>query len=93
MRCLLISIVSLVFIFVSFGSASALDTHYSNKGGYDNTGGYNNQIPYKAFFNGHSPKAEKIKVQKTDRFGNVVQAEVQVNQTEENVEQKGLDVE
>jgi len=60
-------IVFLCFIFVG-----TLKTYYFNKGGY------NNKIPYHEFFNGHSPKPTKIKVQKGK-----VQAVIPINQKEE----------
>ncbi len=71
-------VVLLIFAFV--GNAFGLKTYYNNKTGY------NNKIPYSAFFNGHSPKPAKIKVQKGK-----IQAIVPVNQKEEKVEQKGLE--
>ena len=69
----------LSFLILGVGNSYALKTYYNNKQGY------NNKIPYSAFFNGHSPKPEKIKVQKGK-----IQAVVPINQKEEKVEQKGL---
>lgn len=69
----------LSFLILGFGNSYALKTYYENRQGY------NNKIPYKAFFNGHSPKPQKINVQKGK-----VQAVVPINSKEEKVEQKGL---
>lgn len=88
-------IVIFVLAFVFAVNVYALNTFYNNYGSYDNHGGYDNKIPYdnhggydnhipyKSFFNDHAPKAEKIFVQKGD-----VQAEIEVNQKEQKVEQK-----
>jgi hypothetical protein len=84
MKKALAVLVVLSFIGLGFGSAHALNTYY------DNSQVYNNQIPYSAFFNGHSPKPEKIKVQVSSDRG-VVQAIVPVNEKEQEVEQKGLE--
>jgi len=82
----------LLSVCLGFGSnALALDTHYNNKEGYKVVDGYNNKIPYAAFFKEHKPNPEVIKVQKTTKFGNVIQAEIPIHQTEQNVEQKGLE--
>ena len=90
-RCVKIAIVSLSLIFLGFGGAGALETYYTNQGGYNNLTGYNNKIPYSAFFNWHSPKPDVIKVQKTTRSGAVIQAKVPINQPEEKIEQRRLD--
>lgn len=84
MKKTVLCVAVLSFIFLGFGSANALNTYY------DNSQIYNNKIPYSAFFNGHSPKPEKIKVQKSVN-GKVVQAIVPVNEKEQDVEQKGLE--
>lgn len=76
--CTIIAVLS--FLILGIGNIYALETYYENKQGY------NNKIPYKEFFNGHSPKPEKIKVQKGK-----IQAVVPINQKEEKVEQKGLE--
>lgn len=85
----------LSFSVLGIGTAVALDTKYDNSQSYDQTwyveSGYDNQIPYKAFFMELAPTPEKIKVQRTTKFGQVIQAEIPINQTEENVEQKGLE--
>ncbi len=81
----------LLAVFVLSTNAFALNTLYSNKMGYDNRTGYQNNIPYKAFFNGKSPKPETINVQASDGKGRVVQAVVPVNEKEVKVEQKGLE--
>lgn len=73
------------------GNALALDTYYDNKEGYEVKNVYNNKIPYEAFFKEYKPNPEVIKVQKTTKIGTVIQAEVPINQSEENVEQKGLE--
>lgn len=64
---------------------------YDNKSGYENKIGYNNKTSYRSFFKEHKPNPEVIKIQKTTKFGSVIQTEVPVHQTEENVEQKGLE--
>ena len=79
MKKLFTIIAILGFLIFGFGNSYALKTYYNNKTGY------NNKIPYKAFFNGHSPKPEKINIQKGK-----VQAVVPLHEKEENVEQKGL---
>ena len=78
----------LLLIFSS-STALALNTQYNNKGGYNNKSGYNNQIPYSAFFNGHGPKQEQLKVQVNVK-GNKVQGVINVNTKEEKVEQQGI---
>jgi hypothetical protein len=85
MNKLLVVLTILSFIFLSLGSSNALETYYNNHSGY------NNKIPYSAFFNGHSAKPNKIKVQKVTKSGKAIQAVVPVNQAEEKVEQKGLE--
>ena len=87
-------IMMLLTVFVLSGNVFALNTFYENQQGYDVNMGYNNKIPYKAFFdvdNPNSPKPENKNVQKYDRFGNVIQAVVPVNERETKVEQKGLE--
>jgi hypothetical protein len=79
MNKLLVVLTILSFIFLSLGTSNALETYYNNK------------IPYSAFFNGHSAKPNKIKVQKVTKSGKAIQAVVPVNQAEEKVEQKGLE--
>lgn len=68
----LIVIVSVICFTILSGNALAFKSYYNNNIGYDN------KIPYKAFFNGHSPKPEKIAVEKGR-----VQAVVPINTPEE----------
>lgn len=78
-----ILVISLLILF-SASTAMALDTYY------DNQVGYNNKIPYSAFFNGHGPRQQEIKVQ-----GNVdgqrFQGVIEVNTPEEKVEQQKVE--
>lgn len=85
MKKLLMILMILSFVCLGLGNANALETYYKNNQGY------NNNIPYSAFFNGHSPKPAKIKIQKITKSGKAIQAVVPVNQAEEKVEQKGLE--
>lgn len=80
-----------VFLCLLFlhSTAFALVSYYDNTGGYDNTQGYNNQIPYQAFFNGHSPAQEEKKIQ-VQVNGRVKQGVVNVNTPEEKIEQQTI---
>ena len=74
----------LSFFLLGIGNVHALNTYYNNNQVY------NNKIPYSAFFNGHSPEPDKIKIQQSTKNG-VTQAIVPVNEKEQEVEQKGLE--
>jgi len=78
----IIVLLSVISFTILSGNAFAFKSYYSNHVGY------NNKIPYKAFFNGHSPKPEKIAVQKGR-----VQAVVPINTPEEKIEGNGKKIE
>lgn len=91
MKYLIVLVALLSFVVVGVGTTYALDTKYENRQGYDNTqgykviSGYKNRIPYYMFFAEYAPVPETIKVQKTNSFGQVIQAELPINQAEEKI--------